>query len=283
MHRARQVPSRRSLRGPIYPPFGFDLTAVDRTTKPGDDFFEFANGNYLKRTAIPADRPIASRRYDMTDRTDQQLKTLLEDAASGVGEQPSDLKGKVGAFYTSFMDQPTIERLGANAISPELNAIRSASDLPALARLMGESVSGLYPAPFSVGIDLDLKNPNAYAIYVGQGGLGLPDRDYYLTPEFAPQREAYRAYAQRLLSQVNWPDPAGSSERILALETALAQASWDKVQLRDVTIQYSPREQGAASGSPRDSHGLLSSTERPSVTVIASSQPPTRRFPNLPP
>src|SRR5690242_7427125 len=88
---------------PVYPPFGFDLTAFDRTTKPGDDFFQFANGSYLARTEIPADRPMASRRLEMTDRTDQQLKTLLEGAANGVGEQPADLTGKVGAFYASFM------------------------------------------------------------------------------------------------------------------------------------------------------------------------------------
>lgn len=279
----------QSPSAPIYPPFGFDLTAIDQSTKPGDDFFEFANGNYLKRTLIPADRPIASRRYDMTDRTDQQLKTLLENAASGVGEQPADLKGKVGAFYASFMDQPTIERLGAGAISPELDAIRSANDLATLARLMGESVSGLYPAPFSVGIDLDLKNPNAYAIYLGQGGLGLPDRDYYLTPEFAPQREAYRAYAERLLSQMNWPDPAGSSQAILAFETALAQASWDKVQLRDVTIQYNPESkaqlqalapqfpwtsflEGAAIGD-RDRFIATTNTALPKLTAAIAATP----------
>ena len=74
---------------PVLPPDGFDLTAIDRSTKPGDDFFQFANGKYLARTAIPTDRPIASRRYEMTDRTDQQLKALLEEAAANVAEQPS--------------------------------------------------------------------------------------------------------------------------------------------------------------------------------------------------
>jgi putative endopeptidase len=229
--------------GPVFPPYGFDVTAIDRTTKPGDDFFQYANGAYLTRAQIPADRPIVSRRLEMTDRTDQQLKTLLEDAANGVAEQPTDLKGKVGAFYASYMDLPTIERLGAGAIAPELDAIRNAPDLPALARLMGESASGLYSAPFSTSVDSDLKKPEVYAIYLSQSGLGLPDRDYYLKDSFAPKRESYRAYAQQLLQLINWPDPAGASQRVLAFETALAEASWTKVQQRDPDTQYNPVSQ----------------------------------------
>src|SRR4029078_11715721 len=170
--------------GPVLPPDGFDMTAIDHSTKPGDDFFQYANGKYLARTAIPADRPIASRRYEMTDRTDRQLKPLLEEAPANAPEQPSDLKGKVGAFYASFMDEAAIERLGAAAIAPELDAIRAASDLPSLARLMGQSTVDTFPAPFGVGIDLDVKKTDAYAIYLGQNGLGLPDRDYYLKPNF---------------------------------------------------------------------------------------------------
>ncbi len=225
---------------PVFPPFGFDMSAMDRSSRPGDDFFQYANGNYLARTEIPADRPIASRRFEMTDRTDQQLKTLLEEASSGAGEQPTDLKGKVGAFYASFMDQATIDRLGASAVSPELNAIRNAPDLAGVARLMGESASGLYSSPFNAFIDSDLKKPEAYAVYLNQGGLGLPDRDYYLKDSFAAQRDGYRAYAQQLLQLVGWPDPAGASQGVLALETALAEASWTKVQQRDPDTQYNP-------------------------------------------
>jgi len=232
--------SAQPAAGPVLPPHGFDVTAIDRSTKPGDDFFQFANGNYLSRTAIPSDRPIASRRYEMTDRTDQQLKTLLEEASAGVGEQPTDLKGKVGAFYASFMDQATIDRLGASAISPELDAIKAAPDLPALAKLMGQGTVDFYPSPFGGGIDLDVKKTDAYAIYLGQSGLGLPDRDYYLKPDFAEQRTAYQAYAQKLLTLLNWPDPAGAAQKIVALETALAQASWDKEKQRNLTIQYNP-------------------------------------------
>jgi putative endopeptidase len=225
---------------PVFPPNGFDLTAIDKAVKPGNDFFQYANGDYLARTPIPTDRPIASRRYEMTDRTDQQLKTLLEDASRVVGEQPTDLKGKVGAFYASFMDETAINNLGARPIEPELNAIRSASDLAALAKLMGQGATDFYPSPFGAGIDLDVKKTDAYAIYLGQSGLGLPDRDYYLKSDFAAQRDAYRAYAEQLLTLLNWPDPAGASQSIVALETAIAKASWDKVKQRDLTIQYNP-------------------------------------------
>ena len=225
---------------PFFPPFGYDLTAFDRSTRAGDDFFQYANGKYLERTAIPQDRPIASRRYDMSDRMEQQLKAILEESARGAGQQPADIKGKVGAFYAAFMDEAAIEKLGAGALAPELSAIRSAGDLGALARLMGSSVGSLYASPFSVGIDTDLKDPNAYALYVGQNGLGLPDRDYYLKDDFAAERTAYRNYAETLLRLSGWPDPAAAAQALLAFETALAEASWTRVQQRDLTVQYNP-------------------------------------------
>src|SRR4029079_5109143 len=84
---------------PVYPPSGFDLSAIDPSTKPGDDFFQYANGKYLDRSVIPADRPTVSRRFEMTDRMEANVHQLLQQAASGVGDQPSDVRGKAGAFY----------------------------------------------------------------------------------------------------------------------------------------------------------------------------------------
>ncbi len=83
---------------PVYPPFGLDLTAIDQATRPGDDFFQYANGAYLARTEIPADQSVASRRYEMSLRTEAQLHELLDDAAKDADAEPGDLKGKVGAF-----------------------------------------------------------------------------------------------------------------------------------------------------------------------------------------
>ena len=224
---------------PFYSPWGFDLTAVDKAVKPGDDFFQHANGAYLARTTIPSDRVIASRRFEMTDRMEADLKAILDDAARGASAQPTDIKGKVGAFYAGAVDEALAERLGATPLKPELDAIRAA-DRAGLAKLMGSSVRGLYPSAFGLSIDTDLKNPQAYALYLGQGSFGLPDRDYYLKDSFAPQREAYRAYAETLLGLAAWPDPAGASRRIIALEMALAEASWTRVEQRDLTRQYHP-------------------------------------------
>jgi putative endopeptidase len=225
-------------RSPVYPPFGLDLSAPDKRVKPGDDFFEYANGAYLARTVIPADRPNASRRIEMTDRMEAQLHALLEDSAkAGAGEGN---RGKVGAFYAAFMDEAQAERLGASPLQPELAAIRSAGDRAALARLMGEGQGGLYPELFGLGIDADLKRPDLYALYAGQSGLGLPDRDYYLKPELAAKKDAYRAYAAKLLALAGWPDPEKGAEAAIAFETRVAEASWTKVQQRDLPSLYNP-------------------------------------------
>jgi putative endopeptidase len=224
---------------PLYAPFGLDLTAPDRSVKAGDDFFQYANGAYLARTVIPADRPAASHRLEMTDRMEGQLHILMEDAARGVAAAPTDVKGKVGAFYAGFMDEAQAERLGAAPLKPELDAIRGA-DRAGLARLMGEGQGGLYAGVFGMGIDADLKAPHRYAVYIGQSGLGLPDRDYYLKPELAAKKDAYRAYAAKLLALAGWPEPAAAADAAVAFETKVAEVSWNRVEQRDITTQYNP-------------------------------------------
>jgi putative endopeptidase len=176
----------------------------------------------------------------MSDRTETQLMGILREASVTAPLEPSDVKGKVGAFYAAYMDQAAIDALGARALAPELDAIRAAPDLAALAKLMGSANASLYVSPFGLGIDTDLKNPEAYALYLGQGGLGLPDRDYYLKDDFAGDRDAYRAYIQTLLQLSGWNDPAAAAQNILAFETAIAQASWTRVEQRDLTKQYNP-------------------------------------------
>ena len=225
---------------PVYPPFGLDLTARDAATKPGDDFFQYANGAYLARAVIPADQPMITRRSDMTDRIDAHLHTILDDVARDVPLVPRDTKGKVGAFYAAFMDEASIDSKGIGPIEPELSAIRRAPGRAALANLMGRSAFDFYPSPFFIVIDSDLKDTSRYAVYLWQSGLGLPDRDYYLKPDLAKQKDAYRLYAANLLKLAGWPNAAKAAAAVVEFETRLADASWTKVQQRDPTTQYNP-------------------------------------------
>jgi putative endopeptidase len=225
---------------PQYGSWGFDMAGADKTTKPGDDFFRYANGAWVARMPIPADKPAVSLRLAMTDKTEQRLHDLMENAAAQASHEPTTLEGKVGAFYKSFMDATRIEALGTKAIALQLDAVHNATTRDDLAALMGRNNSDFEGTLFNLFIDVDLKNPKRYAVYIGQGGLGLPDRDYYLKPDFAKQKAAYEAYVAKLLALSGWKDPDTSAKDVVAFETKIAEASWSKVEQRDPVATYNP-------------------------------------------
>ena len=124
---------------PTFGDWGFDLTAMDRTVRPGDDFNAYASGAWNARTPIPADKSIVSLRTRMGDTIESRLHELLASASSGIAVQPTTEKGKLGAFYAAFLNADQIETLGAKPIANELGAIRGARDRSALAELMGQA------------------------------------------------------------------------------------------------------------------------------------------------
>jgi putative endopeptidase len=225
---------------PQYGAWGFDTAGADFKVHPGDDFFRYANGTWLDRTQIPGDKPGISLRIKMTDTVESRMNDLMAKAAASAGHEPSDLSGKVGAFYKAFMDEKRIDALGAKPIAPQLAEVRTANSPAAFASLMGASADDFEPSVFGANTDVDLKDPKRYAVYISQGGLGLPDRDYYLQPSFAPARAAYEAYATKLLGLIAWPNPAASAKAIVDFETKIAQVSWTKVQDRDINAVYNP-------------------------------------------
>jgi putative endopeptidase len=225
---------------PQYGSWGFDSAGAAMTTPPGNDFFRYANGMWLDRTPIPADKPAVSLRLAMTDLTEQRLHAIMEAAAAHAPVHPTTLQDKVGAFYQSFMGDARIEALGAKPIAPQLEAVRHAETREALAALMGRTNVDFDGSLFNVFIDVDLKDPQHYAVYLGQAGLGLPDRDYYLKPEFTKQKAAYQAYVTTLLTLTGWAHPAAAAQDVVAFETAIAQASWSKVAQRDPLAVYNP-------------------------------------------
>jgi putative endopeptidase len=229
-----------SFQGPLYPPVGLDMSAMDSSVNPGDDFFQHCNGAWIARAIIPPDRPFMSEGQMVRDRTEAQLRAIIEGAAAQASRAPDSLEGKVGAFYNSFMNDKLLETLGVQPLAQEFAAIRSSRTREQLAQLMGHSTSGFEGTLFRVSIDVDLKDTRRYAVYLQQAGLTLPDRDYYLKPELADQRRQFGDYVERLLTLIDWPAPHAHAAAILALETRIAQASWTKAEQRNWANIYNP-------------------------------------------
>ena len=225
---------------PQFGAWGLDLSAMDKQVLPGNDFNRYASGAWLARTQIPADKPMASLRYLMSDRIEARLHDIMSKAAASVRAQPKDLQGKVGAFYKAFMDETRVERLGAEPIAPQLKAIRETSGPDDIAELMGCNNLDFFATIFTLGTDVDLKDVTHYALYANQGGLGLPDRDYYLQPSFAKQKAAYQAYIAQLLELIGWPESHAHAAAVVDFETKIADASWPKTEQRNLDKIYNP-------------------------------------------
>jgi putative endopeptidase len=144
---------------PQYGAWGFDTEGADLKTKPGDDFFRYANGTWLDRTEIPGDKPGYSLRLAMTDLTEQRLHDLMEETAKKAEPKPTTIEGKVGAFYKSFMDETQVEKAGASGLREILAEIRAAKTREALAALMGRQNSDVHGGIFGVSVDVDIKEP----------------------------------------------------------------------------------------------------------------------------
>src|SRR5581483_10127721 len=132
-------------------------------------------------------------------------------------------EAKIGAFYRAYMNQKRADALGDAPIRPLLARIRAARSRGELTALMGEANKTLLGGVVDAGVGVDARYPERYAIYLGQAGLGLPDRDYYLEPSFAAQKAKYQAYVAQMLRLVGWPDAERQAEAIVAVETEIAK------------------------------------------------------------
>lgn len=226
---------------PTYGSFGFDTAGMDRSVAPGQDFGRFANGGYYKTLEIPADRANYGMFTKLRDLSQERTRTIIETAAKTRHAPGSDGQ-KVGDYYASFTDEAAIEAKGLTPLAPRLTEIAAIADRTALARVMGDMNRDGTDVPIGVGPLQDLKNPDIYTVIVGQGGLGMPDRDYYLddkNPKFAEVRTKYQAYIADLLRLGGVTDPA-AAKAVYDLEVQIAKAHWTKVESRQLDKIYNP-------------------------------------------
>lgn len=224
---------------PLWRPL--DLDGMNLGVEPWDDFYEYANGKWIAKFQLPPDKPRVYVFTLLQEENLHKLRRILEDAA-GQGAAKDTIPGKVGAFYRSGMDEKTIEATGIKPLKEELDhlaGLRERADVfPALARL---HLRGVH-AGFQFGSSPDDKDSRRTIAVFSQGGLGMPDRDYYLADDEKTKavRSAYTEHLQktfRLLGETE-PSSAGKARAVLSLETQLAKASRTRVELRDPLLNY---------------------------------------------
>jgi predicted metalloendopeptidase len=219
---------------------GVELKHIDATVRPQDDFYRYVNGNWLKTVQIPADRARYGTFIELLDKSEAALRAIIEETAASKERPKGSDAQKVGDLYQSFMDTQRIESLGLEPVRPELQRVAELKSTDALPELFAALVRGGFQVPFGVYVGQDAKQSTRYILYASQSGLGLPDRDYYskTEPKFVEVRAAYLAYIEKLLTLAGEKDASAAAKAILALETTLAEKSWERVRNRDREATY---------------------------------------------
>ena len=242
------APVLLSAQTPSNPAFvtnasGIDRRNLDESAGACVDFYQYANGGWLARNTIPADRSSWSTGSELVERNDELLHRILEEAARANAPRGS-VQQKVGDLYAAAMDTARLAELGARPIQPDLariDALRSADDLQAL--LIDYHARGMSPL-FSAGVEADMRNSSVYMLYVFQGGLGLPEKDYYLREDerSVQIRRQYVEHIASMLAMAGTPADAAraQAERVMVMETRLARASLGAVELRNPMNFYNP-------------------------------------------
>ena len=222
--------------------WGVDTAGMDRSVKPGDSFFDYVNGTWVKTTEIPADRSTWGGFAILRELSDTRTKAIIEDAAKSGGAPGSNAQ-KVGDFYASFMDEAKIEAAGAAPLKPYLAQIAAIKTTSDLAKAFGELGQAGVTAPIGAQVEQDLRDNTRYSAYIGQSGLGMPDRDYYLddsNPKFVETRAKYKAHIATMLGLAGISDAAARAERIYDLEKKIATSHWTRAEQRQIEKLYNP-------------------------------------------
>ena len=218
---------------PQYGTFGFDAAGMDRAVTPGDDFFDYANGTWIKTNEIPADKSRYGMFNVLDDLSKQRTKTIID-------EQAKDPNSKIGNAYASYMDTGAVEARGLTPLDPWLTKIRSTKSKAALPALYAEADKNGVPIPVRAFIGQDRKASDKYALNMSQGGLGMPDRDYYLSADPKPTetRNKYLQHLTNVLTLAGEKNAAARAKAVLDLETRIAQAHWTRADSRDADKTY---------------------------------------------
>lgn len=223
---------------PKFGSFGVAVENIEPAAHPGDDFFAHVNGKWLESAEIAADMSSAGVGVQLHLKAEADVQKIINDLAAQKAK-PDSVEQLVGDLYASWMGTEKLDALGAKPLAPYLASINSVRNHDELVALFGNLH---YPTPFSVGIIPDPADTTRYIAYVGEGGLGMPTRDYYLdeSERFQAYRAAYLEYIERMMTLAGITDASKRAGEILELETRLAEVHWPPEDSRDIRKIYNP-------------------------------------------
>ena len=227
--------------GPTTVSSGLSLADMDPGIKPGDDFFQYTNGGWLKSAIIPSDRSFAGVDLELNKQNEARLKGIVASLAARPDTALSAEEKKLRDLYNAFEDTVAIEKAGLSPVQADLDGIAALKTHDDVATFMGDPATEI-GGPFAINITTDSKNPNAYVARLRQSGLGMPNRDYYLRAdkEIAATREAYKTWLADMLRLAGVNDAAPRAAAIYALEEKIAGAHWPAADRRDADKTYNP-------------------------------------------
>ena len=254
---------------------GLDKSGMDAAVRPQDDLFKAMNGTWVKNTAIPSDKSSAGSFVMLDDLSNERVKSIIESLAA-TPQPAGTVDAKIGDYYSSYLNTDAIDQAGLAPLAPlmaKIDAVKSKKDLVVL---MGEWQS-VVDAPLDLGVATDFKDPTIYSPVANQGGLGLPNRDYYLKadPRYAKARAAYADYVTRLLTLDGDKGAAKDTAAVIELEKKIALVQWSKEQNREAEKLYNPMtlKQLAAKAPGLDWHAFVDAGRMPVPDFISISQP----------
>jgi predicted metalloendopeptidase len=219
--------------------FGLDLSAIDASVRPGDDFFAYANGGWYQHFTIPEDKSSFGPFDRLDELSKERVRTIIEKAAAAHAPAGSP-EQQIGDYYAAYMDQAAIEASGLAPAQGDLQRIAAIATRAEVAHLFGEPG---FATLFDVQLPPDFKNPDRYSVFISESTLGLPDRDYYLKDDPALQelRAKYVGYIEQMLTLGGVADAAAKAREIMAFETEASKVQWPLEKRRDVDAIYNPR------------------------------------------
>ncbi|MGI8931781.1 MAG: M13 family peptidase, partial [Sphingomicrobium sp.] len=216
--------------------YGFDTAGMDTSVLPGDNFYNYANGTWAKNTPIPADKSNYGMFTRLDDISRQRTRAIIE-------EQAKDPSSKIGIAYNAFLDSAALETQGLAPFQPWLDQIKGISSKKDYAAVAAKGDRIGIGSPIGVYVGQDDKNPDRYIASVFQSGIGLPDRDYYLSadPKLVDIRGKYLGHLTRVLTLAGEANAATRAKAIVDFETRIARAHWTRTDSRDATKTYNLR------------------------------------------